>query len=150
MKVGKTKAKKDFPQTEVEYSPEAQRLLARFSPEEIETGVVRPPAGAYEGVGGSLEDILNGLHDAILEESVAGLLRTARDRRGMTLDDLAEKLGVSRSRAHQIEQPKANLRLDSLQRVAWALGYDVQIVLLPTDGETSPITASLGREYGVE
>ncbi len=62
-----------------------------------------------------------------------GLLRTARTARGLTVQAVADLVGVSASRVSQVERGEVDgsLRLDTLRRFAAALGYRVRIELLP-------------------
>lgn len=59
-----TKSKSDYPQTEVEITPEIRELLEGFTAEEIETGVIvadRPPVGPE---GTMFEDLMESLKEA--------------------------------------------------------------------------------------
>ena len=57
--------------------------------------------------------------------------RWARQDLGLSQADLAERLGVSRQQISQIESPDCNLTLETLQKVAEALGRRVSVQLEP-------------------
>lgn len=58
-------------------------------------------------------------------------LRWARQERGLSQGQLAELTGVTRQQISQLESPDTNPTLATLQKVASALGMDVQITLRP-------------------
>ncbi len=57
-------------------------------------------------------------------------LRLARQRLGVSQGELAKKIGVSRQQISQLESPDSNLTLGTLERVASALGLDVELNLV--------------------
>lgn len=57
-------------------------------------------------------------------------LRWARQDAGISQGQLAERVGVSRQQISMLESPDANLTLRTLERVAGALGLDVEITLV--------------------
>jgi predicted RNase H-like HicB family nuclease/DNA-binding XRE family transcriptional regulator len=59
-------------------------------------------------------------------------LRWARQAAGISQGELARRIGVSRQAVAQLESPDANLRLGTLERVAAALGQDVEITFRPS------------------
>jgi len=145
----KARAKHEYPQTEVELTPDVLELLSGFTPEEIETGVVsndRPPIGGSH----TFQDLKDAYSSALIEHTVGGMLRAAREQQDYSLQDTAVTLGVSRSRAHQLEQPEVNLRIDTLQRFADAYGYTVQVALVPKDPNRQRIVALLPDNQGDE
>ena len=54
-----------------------------------------------------------------------------RHRRGMTQADLAKTIGTSQANISRIERFDSNLTLGTLEKVARALGADLQIELVP-------------------
>ena len=60
------------------------------------------------------------------------LLSQARRKRGLTMQAVSKKSGVSRGRIAQIEG-KANLELQTFVRQADVLGYDVVVTLQPRE-----------------
>lgn len=107
-------------------------LLESFSQSEVESGIVSAGRGR-EGAGLTADGVVDRLADALVEVSVARLLRTARDRAGLTLAELAERLHISRGRVHQLERDGANLEIGTVGRVASALGYEARIAFVPRD-----------------
>ena len=58
-------------------------------------------------------------------------VRWARLDLGLTQAELADEVGVSKQQISQIESPDANIRMDTLQKLANALALDVDITLRP-------------------
>lgn len=58
-------------------------------------------------------------------------LRWARRDLGLSQADLAARVGVSRQQINALESPDANLRLDTLEKVATAMGMYVSVDLKP-------------------
>jgi DNA-binding XRE family transcriptional regulator/predicted RNase H-like HicB family nuclease len=58
-------------------------------------------------------------------------LRWARQERGLSQQQLAEITGVTRQQISLLEAPDTNPTLATLQKVAAALGMDLQISLIP-------------------
>lgn len=54
-------------------------------------------------------------------------IRDARLAAGLSLSQLAEKSGISKSQISAIERGRANVTLESLERLATALGGDLRI-----------------------
>lgn len=81
-----------------------------------------------------------------------GLLRLARREHGLTVQDVAERAGVTPSRISQVERAEIDgtLQLDTLDRFATALGYQVRYELVPEDSH-GPVLASetVGGPYRV-
>jgi DNA-binding XRE family transcriptional regulator len=59
------------------------------------------------------------------------VLRRARERADLTQVELARRVGVSQPAVAQLEGPRANPTLATLQRVAEALGCRLEISLVP-------------------
>lgn len=59
-------------------------------------------------------------------------LRAVRRHRGLTQESLAERAGMNRSYLSGIERSQHNVPLDTVCRLAWALGMDVRDLLSPT------------------
>jgi transcriptional regulator with XRE-family HTH domain len=73
----------------------------------------------------------------------AGWLRTVREALGLTLADLAKRLGNSPPAVRSFEQAEAEDRitLASLRRAAAAMGCDVIYVLVPRTGNLAELAA---------
>lgn len=63
----------------------------------------------------------------------SGWIRAIRDALGMSTSELAQRMGVSKSRIGQIEQGERDrtITLETLERAADALGCRVEYVLVP-------------------
>ncbi|PZA06052.1 MULTISPECIES: helix-turn-helix domain-containing protein [unclassified Meiothermus] len=71
----------------------------------------------------------------VLDEELGEVLRSLRKKRGLSQKDLAERLGVQRSRVAQIENTEGlSLSLETLARFASALGYRL-ILTFADEGE---------------
>lgn len=67
-------------------------------------------------------------------ESIGASLRLAREQTGLTQQDVARNMGISRSRVAQIESTQGvALSLDVLNRYATALGYRLEIDIVDPD-----------------
>jgi transcriptional regulator with XRE-family HTH domain len=71
------------------------------------------------------EQVFNGR--AVLAQQ----LRNLRRRRKLTQESLAERAGMDRSYLSGIERGKHNVPLDTICRLAWALGLDVRDLITP-------------------
>jgi transcriptional regulator with XRE-family HTH domain len=69
------------------------------------------------------EQVFNG------RAALAAQLRSLRLRRQLTQESLAERAGMNRSYLSGIERGCHNVPLDTLCRLAWALGLDVRDLL---------------------
>jgi transcriptional regulator with XRE-family HTH domain len=58
-------------------------------------------------------------------------IRNRREEFGISQRQLAAAVGVSQQAIAKIESPDANVRLETLQRVAAALGLQVDLNLIP-------------------
>ncbi len=65
----------------------------------------------------------------------SGWIRAVRDALGMSMSELARRMGVSKARIGQIEQGEREntITLDTLERAADALGCRVEYVLVPRE-----------------
>ena len=58
-------------------------------------------------------------------------VRWMRQQLGLSQAELAERVGVSKQAISQMESPDANVRMDTLERIARALELEVDITLRP-------------------
>jgi transcriptional regulator with XRE-family HTH domain len=88
----------------------------------------------------------------IYPKRLGGLLRHARRERGITVQEVAERAGVTPSRISQVERAEVmgTLQLDTLDRFAAALGYRLRYELVPEE-EPLPMLSSesVGGPYRV-
>ncbi len=66
-----------------------------------------------------------------LRHRFAQNLIAARAERGLTQEALAELAGLTRTYLSEIERLKRNATLDSVERIADALGMDAELLLRP-------------------
>lgn len=125
--------KKQPEETPVTLTPELQALLAQIPQEEIDSGVLQRAAGTQQGYGRSWTPA--DIDQAVRLESVPQMIKRLRTQQDLSLADVADKLGVSRGRAGQLEMDGANLQLATLAKLAHALGYQVQVNLVPDSGD---------------
>lgn len=71
----------------------------------------------------------------------AGLLRTARDKAGMTQAELAAAAGVSQQAISAYETGRKEPTMPTLQRLIAAAGYEMRIRLEPLDDHDSSLEA---------
>jgi len=64
-----------------------------------------------------------------VSSQVARLLREERARRNMSLNELSAEAGLSRQMVSYIEQEKRNPSLDTLLRLAAALGINLDVLI---------------------
>ena len=85
-----------------------------------------------------LDQRLQRVRDAAAQFSPppAGWLRAVREALGMSLQDLGDRLGMTRTSAMRLEQSekRGTIQLDSLRRMADALDCDVVYGLVPRRG----------------
>lgn len=62
----------------------------------------------------------------VMHMTTGQLIKAARRKAGMTQEELGKKIGVSGSSMAQWENDLRNPKLDTLQRIASALGVPVQ------------------------
>src|SRR5674476_229027 len=76
---------------------------------------------------------VRGLPDGALARPAAGWVRALRDALGMTAQDLAARMGVSRVAVNKLEasEQAGTVQLDTLARAADALGCDLVYALVP-------------------
>lgn len=121
-----------------------ETLLGQFTPEEVETGVIKPGRHPKRLVTpSSPKAIRTTLERELIARSVGDALALARREREMSLAEVGERLDVSRGRVAQLEKPEANLEVATLVRVADALDYDVVVTLRPRGQKRELIVAEL-------
>ncbi|GAB3314744.1 hypothetical protein GCM10027299_03280 [Larkinella ripae] len=62
-------------------------------------------------------------------EEIGQLIKQLRKQRNMTQTELGEKLGIKKSSVVSYEKGRSNFTVDTLQRIADALGADLTINL---------------------
>lgn len=74
------------------------------------------------------------------------MIRTARERAGLTLRDLAERAHTSHSTLAAYEQGRKTPNVDTLDRVLTACGFRVDVALMPRPDEVASDPTARGRE----
>lgn len=83
-----------------------------------------------------------------LAEATA-LLRAERRRQGLTLQDMQQATGITRSSLHRIEnQEGVNPSIGTLERIAGALGMKLLVALVEEDGQNDKVPA--GNETSIQ
>jgi DNA-binding XRE family transcriptional regulator len=113
--------------------PEMEELLNLLTDEEIEAGIIKPRSES-KGEGTSFDEFKAMLEEAIVVKNVTEALEQARKEKNLTLEEVGQRVGVSRARIKQLETSD-NIEISTLVRVASAMGYKVQIVLMSEDGK---------------
>ena len=70
-------------------------------------------------------------HEQALAQTI-GDLKRARQAQGLTLQEVAERMGTDRSNVHRLEQCSGNPTVATLARYAQAIGNRMVITLEPT------------------
>jgi transcriptional regulator with XRE-family HTH domain len=76
----------------------------------------------------------------------ARLIRTARQRAGLTLRELAARAHTSHSTLAAYEQARKTPNVDTLDRILTACGFRVDVTLAPRPAEVAADPAARGRE----
>jgi DNA-binding XRE family transcriptional regulator len=111
--------------------PEMEELLNLLTDEEIETGIMKPRFES-KGKGTGFDEFKAMLEEAIVVKHVTEALEQARKEKNLTLEEVGQRIGVSRARIKQLETSE-NIEVSTLVRVASAMGYKVQIALTSED-----------------
>jgi len=90
-------------------------------------------------VGGLEQD----LSEALLVEKLTDLLSRRRQQKRLTMQQVGERLGISKGRVSQIEREGANLKLDTLVRYIHALDAEVEIRIIPKERGEKVLAARL-------
>jgi DNA-binding XRE family transcriptional regulator len=63
------------------------------------------------------------------QAELANVIRTAREQSGLTQEELAKRLGVTRTNVVSIESGKRNLTIETFQKTARAMGKQLVITI---------------------
>ena len=100
---------------------QAARVIGRL-PGERRAALDRVAAQVEEELGGRMKQ-------ASPSRVALAKLKLARMREGLSLGDVAEKTGIDRGNLSKLENNVDNVELNTLARLADALGYDVVVDL---------------------
>jgi len=81
----------------------------------------------------------------MIDMSAAGLVRELRRRAGLTQEELARRSGSSQPALARLEREGGSARLDTLQRLAAAAGYGLELTLVERP-DPDPVTARYRRD----
>jgi transcriptional regulator with XRE-family HTH domain len=88
-------------------------------------------------------DFADGLETGYRAFKIGVLLRQARERAGLTQEEVAERLDTKKSAISRIERRAGDIRLSTLERYATAIGWNLSLDLQPGKGHNP--TRSLQR-----
>ncbi|HEX2863568.1 MAG TPA: helix-turn-helix transcriptional regulator [Deinococcales bacterium] len=125
-----------------EFKDPRLRALAGRPEREAQVGAI--PEGLLDDAG-SFGDFKARVEEALAPVLAGQLLRRAREARGLSVREAARRLGRSPSRVTAIEHARA-LNVATLVEAARALGYAVDVRLVPLDATGDPLAARLGLE----
>jgi transcriptional regulator with XRE-family HTH domain len=84
-----------------------------------------------------------------LEESVGAAIRELRQRHGLTIAQVSERAGISRGMLSKIETGQASAGMDTLARIARALGMSMSMLFSKYDASSST-AQHIKRGMGME
>ena len=82
-------------------------------------------------------EFADGLESGYADFKVGALLRQAREKAGLTQEQVAEKLETKKSAISRIENSGGSVRFSTLERYARAIGWQVNLELRPTQKSSS-------------
>ena len=74
-------------------------------------------------------EFAEGFEEGYKEFKIGILLREAREQAGLTQEELADKVGTQKTAISRIENHAQDIKLSTIQRVARALGRNLEITL---------------------
>jgi HTH-type transcriptional regulator/antitoxin HipB len=79
-------------------------------------------------------EFADGFESGYEEFKIGVLLRRAREREGLTQEEVARRLETKKSAISRIENHSGDIRLSTLERYARALGWNLSVELRPPEG----------------
>jgi HTH-type transcriptional regulator / antitoxin HipB len=76
-------------------------------------------------------EFAEGLESGYTDFKVGALLRQAREKAGLTQEQVAERLDTKKSAISRIENSAGSIRLSTLERYARAIGWQLNLEILP-------------------
>ncbi|MDY7103619.1 MAG: XRE family transcriptional regulator [Actinomycetota bacterium] len=115
------------------------------APDDVDPPDAAPPGPAPDGATGGLT-LSNGVELA----QIGARVRAVRSRRGLSLDELAGRSGVSRSMVSEIERGRKVPTIVVLDRVANALGTSLARLVQPEDATRVVIRRAADQQVAVD
>lgn len=79
-------------------------------------------------------EFAGGLETGYTTFKIGVLLREARERAGLTQEEVAQRLDTKKSAISRIENHAGDIRLSTLERYASAIGWNLSLKLRPGEG----------------
>jgi transcriptional regulator with XRE-family HTH domain len=76
-------------------------------------------------------EFADGFESGYADFKVGALLRQAREKAGLTQEQVAERLDTKKSSISRIENSSGSIRLSTIERYARAIGWQVNLELRP-------------------
>lgn len=83
-------------------------------------------------------EFADGLESGYAGFKVGALLRQAREKAGLTQEQVAERLETKKSAISRIENSTGSIRFSTLERYARAIGWQLNLELRPARKSSSP------------
>jgi len=83
-------------------------------------------------------EFADGLEAGYTDFKVGALLRQAREKAGLSQEQVAERLETKKSAISRIENSAGTIRFSTLERYARAIGWHLSLELRPPGKSTSP------------
>jgi transcriptional regulator with XRE-family HTH domain len=83
-------------------------------------------------------EFADGLEPGYTDFKVGALLRQAREKAGLTQEQVAERLETKKSAISRIESSAGSIRFSTLERYARAIGWRLSLELRPPRKGASP------------
>jgi HTH-type transcriptional regulator/antitoxin HipB len=89
-------------------------------------------------------EFAEGLEAGYEDFKIGALLRQAREKAGLTQEEVADRLETKKSAISRIENSAGSIRLSTLERYAQALGWQLFLELRPPRRASEPKKPRLG------
>ena len=83
-------------------------------------------------------EFADGLESGYADFKVGALLRQAREKAGLTQEEVAKRLETKKSAISRIENSAGSIRFSTLERYAQAIGWQLSLELRPTENSSPP------------
>lgn len=83
-------------------------------------------------------EFAEGLESGYEDFKVGALLRQAREKAGLTQEEVAQRLDTKKSAISRIENSAGSIRLSTLERYARAIGWQLSLELRPPRKGAAP------------